>query len=157
MPSGSGKKKSQLKIAGAARLLNTPHIDTAAAAAVTRSLHEALQELKDLIQQHQRSSSKLRVPAAVLSHLGTVLQAVSWAARGLFQVGHTTLDGTDLRTVYARALSVAYQCLIQWNKLTLEHLRPGLRPCPEDGVTPGGWLDSCGCMEQPSGNQYSLQ
>jgi hypothetical protein len=148
MPSGSSKKKSQLKIASIASLLNTPHDDTAAAAAVASSLKDALQELKTLIQQHQRSSNKARVPAAVLPHVGTVLQAVSWLTRGLFQEGRPLLQYDQAWTVYARALSISCQCLDEsGNKITWDQLRPALRPCPEDGVTPGGWPTMVGYLQ----------
>jgi hypothetical protein len=143
MPSGSGKKKSQLKIAGSASLLNTPHTDTAAAGAAARSLQDALQELIDLIQKQQRSSTNPRFPAGVLPHVGTLLQTVSWLTRGLLQGGcPLTQHGPLVQTVYAQAVFVGHQCLNQRDKLTLEQLRPALRPCPEDGATPGGWLNS---------------
>lgn len=72
--------------------------------------------------------------------MGTVLQAVSWAARGAFTKGQPPPDHDLLHEVYAQALWVGHYCLVEsGDKITWDQVRPVLRPCPEDGATPGGW------------------
>jgi hypothetical protein len=136
MAPSSGKKKQQLKIAGITTLLQLPTSDSEAAARVAHSVREALEQLA-APQAHTSSKSG---SAAAVAHVGVILQAVGWLARARFQQHHTKEVYTALFGALLNALDLATTILKQRDKrdkLTLEHLRPALRPCPEDGVTPG--------------------
>lgn len=139
MPPRTGhKKKQQLKVAILPSLLHLPHSDSTAAAKVARSVSEAVEELAPAGQQ-QRTSSKSGSATGV-PYVGVLLQAAGWLARAGFQQDHPDAVRQELATALVSAWHVSIILLQQREKITLEHLRPALRPCPEDDVTPGGCL-----------------
>jgi hypothetical protein len=140
MPPSSGKKKQQLKVAGLSHLLQASPSDTTAAATVARSVTAAVQEL--VPSQQGRISSKSGVAAGV-PYVGVLLQAAGWLARAWHQQELPRELQTAVYLALTEALTLSATLLQQRDKLTLEYLRPALRPCPEDGVTPGGWVDKC--------------
>lgn len=138
MPSGSNKKKTRLKVASIASLLSTQHAEPDAVTQVARSVQEALQELIDLNHRQGSSGSSKPSFSVALPYVGNILQIVCWAARCNIPKDPPPANQQVLREVDAQAVFIAIRCLKQPDKLTLEQLRPALRPCPEDGVTPGG-------------------
>jgi hypothetical protein len=133
-----GKKKQQLKLAGLSRLLHLSPADSTAAATAACSVREAVEELIS----PGRTISKSALAAAV-PYVGVLLQAAGWLARARYEHEHTDQVWEACHVAITAALSLASRLLALRDKVTLEHLRPALQPCSEDGVTPGGWLVAC--------------
>jgi hypothetical protein len=137
MAPNHGKTKVKLKVVGLPKLLHLPRSDSTAAATVARGVREAVEELVPADQQG-RSSSKSGSAAAV-PYVGIILQAAGWLARAQVQEEHPQDVRHELNGAMVEAWHTSASILKQHDKLTLDHLRPALRPCPEDGVTPGRW------------------
>jgi hypothetical protein len=137
MAPSSRKKKQQLKIVSIPSLLHQPPSGGATAVTVARSFKDALEELAPSQQQGPTSSKSSS--AAGVPHVGVVLQATGWLGRVTFEQECTYEVYNEANDTMVHGWAVATSLLQQRDKLTLDHLRPALRPCPEDGVTPGRW------------------
>jgi hypothetical protein len=138
MPPGSSKKKQALKITSITNLLNTSQTDAGSVVAVAQRLKEALTEL----------NSSGSCPAA---HVGAVLQAVAWVCRASYHKHETRVQGL-LLLVSTESFHSALSGLSKEQAVPLQQLRPVLRPCREDGGTPGRfpdwqWLPTAGGMQ----------
>lgn len=136
MPPSSGKKKQQPKLAGLSRVLHLSPADSTAAATAACSVREAVEELMPPGEEGCTISKSAL--AAAVPYVGVLLQAVGWLARARIQQEHPDEVREASDVAITAALTLAAKLLPDHDKVKLEHLRPALRPCPEDGVTPGG-------------------